>query len=74
VVRPGGHVAFEVGEVRNGQVLLEKLVWQAAVGLPFERLAVIVNRQSFTKTSNCWGIRNNTRGTNTNRIVVLRRA
>ncbi len=73
VVRPGGHVAFEVGEVRNGKVLLEKLVWQAADGLPFERLAVIVNQQSFTKTSNCWGIRNNSRGTNTNRIVVLRR-
>lgn len=73
ITKPGGHVAFEVGEVRNGQVLLEKLVWQAAEGLPFERLAVLVNQQDFTKTSNCWGIRNNTRGTNTNRIVVLRR-
>ena len=73
VVKPGGHVAFEVGEVRNGKVLLEKLVWQAADGLPFERLAVIVNQQNFTKTSNCWGIQNNSRGTNTNRIVVLRR-
>lgn len=73
VVQPGGHVAFEVGEVRNGKVLLEKIVWQAAEGLPFERLAVIVNQQNFTKTSNCWGIRNNSRGTNTNRIVVLRR-
>lgn len=73
VTKPGGHVAFEVGEVRNGQVLLEKLVWQAAEGLPFDRLAVLVNQQDFTKTSNCWGIRNNTRGTNTNRIVVLRR-
>jgi hypothetical protein len=73
VTKAGGHVAFEVGEVRNGQVLLEKLVWQAAEGLPFERLAVLVNRQAFTKTSNCWGIRNNARGTNTNRIVVLRR-
>lgn len=74
VVKRGGHVAFEVGEVRNGKVLLEKLVWQAADGLPFERLAVIVNQQNFTKTSNCWGIRNNSRGTNTNRIVVLRRS
>jgi hypothetical protein len=73
VVKPGGHVVFEVGEVRNGKVLLEKLVWQAAGGLPFERLAVIVNQQTFTKTSNCWGIQNNSRGTNTNRIVVLRR-
>jgi hypothetical protein len=73
VARPGGHVAFEVGEVRGGQVLLEKLVWQAAESLPFERLAVLVNQQAFTKTSNCWGIRNNTRGTNSNRIVILRR-
>jgi hypothetical protein len=73
VTRPGGHVAFEVGEVRNGQMLLEKLVWQAAEGLPFTRLAVLVNQQNFTKTSNVWGIRNNKRGTNTNRIVLLRR-
>jgi hypothetical protein len=73
VTKAGGHVAFEVGEVRKGQVLLEKLVWQAAEGLPFGRLAVIVNQQNFTKTSNCWGIRNNAHGTNTNRIVLLRR-
>jgi DNA methylase len=73
VVRPGGHVAFEVGEVRNGKVLLERLVWDAADGLPFDRLFVMVNQQEFTKTANCWGIRNNSKGTNTNRIVVLRR-
>jgi DNA methylase len=73
IVRPGGHVAFEVGEVRNGKILLERLVWEAADGLPFDRLFVMVNQQEFTKTANCWGVRNNTKGTNTNRIVVLRR-
>ena len=73
VVRPGGHVAFEVGEVRNGSVLLERLVWEAAEGLPFQRLFVMVNQQEFTKTANCWGVQNNAKGTNTNRIVVLRR-
>jgi hypothetical protein len=73
VVRPGGHVAFELGEVRKGSVLLERLVWEAAEGLPFERLFVMVNRQEFTKTANCWGVRNNHGGTNTNRIVLLRR-
>lgn len=73
ILRPGGHVAFEVGEVRGGKVLLEKLVWDAAVGLPFERLAVMVNQQEFTKTANCWGISNNRSGTNTNRIVLMRR-
>jgi len=73
VVRPGGHVAFEVGEVRKGKVLLERLVWDAAVGLPFERLFVMVNQQAFTKTANCWGVTNNEAGTNSNRIVVLRK-
>lgn len=73
VVRPGGHVAFEVGEVRNGTILLERLVWQAAEGLPFEGQAVLVNQQGFTKTANCWGVSNNTSGTNTNRIAVFRR-
>jgi hypothetical protein len=73
IMRPGGHVAFEVGEVRGGKILLERLVWQAVNGLPFERLAVMVNQQDFTKTANCWGVANNTSGTNTNRIVILRR-
>jgi hypothetical protein len=66
-------VAFEVGEVRKGKVLLEKLVWRAAEGLPFERLGVVVNDQEFTKTANCWGVSNNQGGTNSNRIVVLKR-
>lgn len=73
ILRPGGYVAFEVGEVRNGKVLLEKLVWRAAEGLPFERLGVMVNDQEFTKTANCWGVDNGSKGTNTNRIVLLQR-
>ncbi|CAG4923172.1 unnamed protein product [Acidocella sp. C78] len=73
LVRPGGHVAFEVGEVRGRRILLERQVWQAAAELPFERLGVLVNRQLFTKTSNCWGVSNFTRGTNSNRVVLLRR-
>jgi DNA methylase len=74
ILKPGGHIAFEVGEVRGGKVLLERLVWNAAISLPFERLGVVVNQQEFTKTANCWGVSNNRGGTNTNRIVLLRRA
>ena len=33
-------MAFEVGEVRNGAVLLERSAWAAADGLPFERIQV----------------------------------
>ena len=74
VVRPGGHVAFEVGEVRGGKLLLERLVLAAVEGLPFAPLGVMVNAQEFTKTANCWGVANNAKGTNTNRIVILARA
>jgi hypothetical protein len=73
VVRPGGFVAFEVGEVRCGKVLLERNVAAAICGLPFDLLGVMVNRQAFTKTANCWGVGNNAGGTNTNRIVLARR-
>ena len=73
LVKPGGHIAYEVGEVRNGKILLEKHVAQAADGLPLQILGVIVNQQNFTKTSNCWGVGNNKKGTNSNRIVLMRR-
>ncbi len=70
VVRPGGFVAFEVGEVRGGRILLERHVAAAIEGLPFDVLGVMVNQQNFTKTANCWGVNNNRGGTNSNRIVM----
>jgi len=73
IIRPGGFIAFEVGEVRGGKVLLERSVVAAMQGLPFDQLGVMVNQQAFTKTANCWGVGNNSRGTNTNRIVLARR-
>lgn len=74
VTAPGGHVAFEVGEVRNGKIKLEELVLEDIRPAPFEPLGVLVNVQDFTKTANCWGIVNNSKGTNTNRIVIARRS
>ena len=73
VLKPGGYVAFEVGEVRGGKILLESLVVPAAAEAGLEPLLVLVNDQVFTKTSNCWGVDNLKKGTNTNRIVLLRK-
>ena len=73
MVRRGGYVAFEVGEVRNGTIELESLVLRAIEGLPFRANAIVINVQEFTKTANCWGVRNNKKGTNTNRIVLVER-
>ena len=33
----------------------------------------LINKQSFTKTSNAWGIKNNSKGTNTNRVVIFQK-
>lgn len=73
VVKSGGHIAYEVGEVRNGKILLEQFVAEAAKNLPLKILGVMVNEQNFTKTANCWGVKNNNKGTNSNRIVVMKR-
>lgn len=73
VLRPGKFVAFEVGEVRGGKLKLEDLVLPAAVAAGFDPLLVLINSQIFTKTANCWGVGNNTKGTNTNRIVLLQK-
>jgi hypothetical protein len=73
VVRTGGAVAFEVGEVRRGTVRLEEVVIPAATSAGLIAELVLINAQNFTKTANCWGVTNNEKGTNTNRIVLLRR-
>ena len=71
VLRPGGHVAFEVGEVRGGRVRLEEHVIPCGVHAGLDPLLVLINAQSFTKTAACWGVDNNRKGTNTNRIVLF---
>ncbi len=73
VVKRGGFIAYEVGEVQQGKVLLEKTVVEAAAekSLPLKIHGVLVNRQSFTKTANAWGVKNNAKGTNTNRVVLM---
>jgi hypothetical protein len=73
VLRPGRFIAFEVGEVRGGTVRLEDLVLPAAMAAGLEPRLLVVNAQQFTKTANCWGVDNNSKGTNTNRIVLLQK-
>lgn len=73
LLRSGGHVCFEVGEVRGGTVRLEETVLAAAEGTGLSPVCVVINSQEFTKTSHLWGVENSSRGTNTHRIVVLRR-
>ena len=74
VLKPGGYVAFEVGEVRGGRVKLEESVVPCGAGAGLEPVLILINDQEFTKTANCWGVDNNRKGTNTNRVVLFRKA
>ncbi len=71
----GGHVAFEVGEVtfRGRNLNLDEVVAELALKAGFSVNHIIVNAQKFTKTSNIWGIDNHEKGTNTNRIVIMKK-
>lgn len=73
VIKPGGFLVFEVGEVKGGKYALEKNVWNCMTNLPFKRMGILVNQQNFTKTANCWGVSNNQSGVNTNRVVVAQK-
>lgn len=73
VVKPDGFVAFEVGEVKKGKIKLEDNIVPIGRKAGFEVIAVIINEQAFTKTSNIWGISNNAKGTNTNRIILMKK-
>lgn len=73
ILIPGGWAAFEVGEVKGGTIRLEEAVLPAAVEAGLTPELVMINSQDFTKTSNCWGVSNRELGTNTNRIVLLRK-
>ena len=71
VLEPGGVIAFEVGEVNKGAVKLEEAVLPCGIAAGLRPELVLINAQEFTKTARCWGVNNNSKGTNSNRIVVF---
>jgi len=73
ILQPGGIVAFEVGEIRSGVLLLENEVVKAGFEAGLIPECIMINSQDFTKTANCWGVSNNKKGTNSNRIVILKK-
>ena len=72
IVVPGGYIAFEVGEVRGGEILLEENVLRCGVKAGLEPIIIMINQQEFTKTANAWGVTNAKKGTNTHRIVLFK--
>jgi hypothetical protein len=73
VLAPDGYVAFEVGEIRLGTLNLEEAVIPCGMAAGLVPVCVLIHDQHFTKTSNCWGVENRAKGTNTNRVVVFQK-
>jgi len=73
ITKKGGYVAFEVGELRNGKLKLEESVLPLGLEAGFMCECILINAQQFTKTANIWGVENNVKGTNSNRIVLFRK-
>lgn len=71
ITRNNGWVAFEVGEIRKGNLELDKIIVPLGEKAGFKCEGILVNQQDFTKTSNIWGVDNNESGTNSNRIVLF---
>ena len=72
ITAPAGYFAFEVGEIQGGTLKLEEIVVDCARETRWTPELIIINQQNFTKTSNAWGVSNNAKGTNSNRIVLLK--
>jgi hypothetical protein len=73
ITKPGGWIAFEVGEVRRGTIKLDEVVAPLGIAAGLECSAVLINAPRFTKTANIWGVKNNNLGTNSNRIVLFQK-
>ncbi len=73
ILKSNGRIAFEVGEIHKGTLNLEESVATAALEAGLMPEELVINEQKFTKTANCWGVDNNKKGTNSNRIVILKK-
>lgn len=73
ITKKNGWIAFEVGEIRGGKINLEDFVIPLGLANGFVCDCVMINEQTFTKTANIWGVSNNKKGTNSNRIVVFKK-
>jgi hypothetical protein len=73
ILKPGGHAAIEVGEIRKGKLRLEETVAECGHRGGLVPVKFLIQTQTFTKTARCWGIKNNTDGTNTHRVVLFQK-
>lgn len=73
VLKPGGHAAVEVGEVNKGRIPLEQSILRLGETVGWSLVQLYIQSTKFTKTAHCWGVTNNNRGTNSQRVALFRK-
>ncbi|MEN6519918.1 MAG: DNA methyltransferase [Armatimonadota bacterium] len=75
VLRTGGVAVIEVGDVKHkGHTInLDEVIVELGKEAGFSVVEVLINFQQFTKLANCFNVDNMSKGTNTNRLVIIRK-
>lgn len=75
VLKPGGTAVIEVGDVchKKEVINLDEIIVEIGRSIGMEVVEVLINSQRFTKLANCFNVDNMSKGTNTNRLAVLRK-
>jgi hypothetical protein len=73
VLARNGHAAIEVGEVNKGKIPLEQSILRIGQEVGWELVELYIQSTKFTKTAHCWGVTNNDRGTNSQRVALFRK-
>jgi DNA modification methylase len=72
-IKPGGFLAIEVGDIKwKGKTLLLE-EWLLTIEIGMQPLYLFINDTPFTKTANIYGVTNNKKGTNTNRVLIYKK-
>lgn len=66
------YMIFEAGKV--GNTCLATTAVPIAIEAGLEPVALMLTNTRFTKTAHCWGVSNNIKGTNSNRILICRKS
>jgi hypothetical protein len=64
---------LEVGEIRNHGVNLDEFITPIGKDVEFVIEQAQIDTQDFINSLNPWGVSNNSKGTNTSRVVFLQK-
>lgn len=77
ILRPQGYCILEVGDVihRGQPVNLDEVISRSCIrkAAPLQMEAILIQKQPFTKLAHCFQITNNRKGTNTQRLLIMKK-